>query len=420
MTDKFQWKRGSYQNPLYIFYQDESGAFSPENFQYSTGTVQRPAFVITLDGSGNQIFPVPEAPSDSVTYGRKNGAWVSLDNGLDGTFSDADFTLTKEADATAKAMFTVGSATATTSNFTLPATSATLAHIGTDPQTFAGVITSTAGVNASNANLSITRTDATANMSIQGDGQAAQFDLRRYSNDTGSPSGVFRKARGSIAVPAVIASGDQIANLTFQAHNGTSFSTPATLIVVVNETTPSSTAMASYFRFNTAPVGSATPTDTVRIGASLGLQMFGSNTVFDTSRLLQNRVFTLGTLATGAAGKQSYPSDLGGGANLIVHDGTNYKRAGNGGYATVSTNADFTLTSLTSAVNIRHTGTLTADRTITLATASTAAGAEFLVTRTGSGAFNLSVGGLKNLVQNTWAMVIFDGSAWYLAAYGAL
>ena len=42
------------------------------------------------------------------------------------------------------------------------------------------------------------------------------------------------------------------------------------------------------------------------------------------------------------------------------------------------------------------------------------------VTRTGSGAFNLSVGGLKNLATNSWAEVVYDGSAWYLAAYGTL
>ncbi len=63
---------------------------------------------------------------------------------------------------------------------------------------------------------------------------------------------------------------------------------------------------------------------------------------------------------------------------------------------------------------------LTADRTLTLATANAYPGAHFRVTRTGSGAFVLSVGGLKNLVQNSWAEVIYHGSAWYLAASGAL
>lgn len=88
--------------------------------------------------------------------------------------------------------------------------------------------------------------------------------------------------------------------------------------------------------------------------------------------------------------------------------------------ATVATDAGFTLTPITSAPEQKHTGTLTADRTITLSTTNAYAGARFRVTRTGSGAYNLSVGGLKNLTTNTWAEVVYDGSAWYLAAYGAL
>ena len=29
-------------------------------------------------------------------------------------------------------------------------------------------------------------------------------------------------------------------------------------------------------------------------------------------------------------------------------------------------------------------------------------------------------GGLKNLITNTWCEVVYDGAAWYLAAYGTL
>ncbi|RFC66438.1 hypothetical protein DYI37_03065 [Fulvimarina endophytica] len=88
--------------------------------------------------------------------------------------------------------------------------------------------------------------------------------------------------------------------------------------------------------------------------------------------------------------------------------------------ATVTTDAAFTLTYGTSAEEQRHTGTLTADRTITLATSGAVNGARFRVTRTGPGNFNLSLGGLKNLATNTWAEVVYDGTAWYLAAYGTL
>lgn len=91
-------------------------------------------------------------------------------------------------------------------------------------------------------------------------------------------------------------------------------------------------------------------------------------------------------------------------------------------YGVIATDTDATLTVGTDAERIRHTGTLTANRTITLATAGVAAGAVFRITRTGGGAFNLNIGTgpLKALATNTWATVIYDGAAWYLAEYGAL
>ncbi len=91
-------------------------------------------------------------------------------------------------------------------------------------------------------------------------------------------------------------------------------------------------------------------------------------------------------------------------------------------YQTVSSDAAFSLTPLTSPHQTRHTGVLNADRAVTLSTTNAAAGMSFLLTRTGAGAFNLNVGTgpLKALATNTWCQVVYDGSAWYLAAYGAL
>lgn len=88
-------------------------------------------------------------------------------------------------------------------------------------------------------------------------------------------------------------------------------------------------------------------------------------------------------------------------------------------HETIPTDADFTLTAGYSPELNQHSGVLTANRTITLATGAPT-GARFRVTRTGAGAFNLSLGGLKNLGTNTWAEAVFDGAAWYLSAYGTL
>ena len=93
-----------------------------------------------------------------------------------------------------------------------------------------------------------------------------------------------------------------------------------------------------------------------------------------------------------------------------------------GSSQTLNTNAAFSLTPGTSPEQTLHTGTLTADRAVTLSTTNAYAGQRFKITRTGGGAFNLTVGTgpLKALATNTWCEVCFDGTAWFLAAYGTL
>jgi hypothetical protein len=92
-------------------------------------------------------------------------------------------------------------------------------------------------------------------------------------------------------------------------------------------------------------------------------------------------------------------------------------------YEAIATDANAALTAASSR-HIRHTGTLTAARNLTLPTtgALVAGRTRHLITRSGSGAFNLNVGTgpLKALATNTWCEVVWDGAAWYLAAYGAL
>lgn len=87
---------------------------------------------------------------------------------------------------------------------------------------------------------------------------------------------------------------------------------------------------------------------------------------------------------------------------------------------TIATDANFTLTPNTSAELTLHTGTLTAGRTVTLSTTAVQDGHLFRITRTGAGAFNLDVGGLKNLTTGQWCEVTRIGGAWVLTAFGSL
>lgn len=93
-------------------------------------------------------------------------------------------------------------------------------------------------------------------------------------------------------------------------------------------------------------------------------------------------------------------------------------------YQTISADANETLTPYSSGHIVRHTGTLTADRTITLATSGAVPGVtRFRITRTGGGGFNLNVhatGPLRAMAQNTWAEFVYDGSDYFVAAAGTL
>ena len=65
---------------------------------------------------------------------------------------------------------------------------------------------------------------------------------------------------------------------------------------------------------------------------------------------------------------------------------------------------------------------LTAGRTVTLPTIDIFNGMYFRFVRasTSTGAFNLSIGGLKNLATGTWCDVEYTESGWRITAYGSL
>lgn len=88
------------------------------------------------------------------------------------------------------------------------------------------------------------------------------------------------------------------------------------------------------------------------------------------------------------------------------------------GHQTLATDVAFTINPF-DPVETRHTGTLTAARACTLGTSGAIAGQRKRLTRSGGGAFNITFAG-KSMATGTWAEAVYDGSAWYLAAYGAL
>lgn len=243
---------------------------------------------------------------------------------------------------------------------------------------------------------------------------------KAYSADAAGFVIRAQKSRGgSISAPGDVLQNDVALELLANVYAGGAYRNAGRERFTVIAATPGSGDSYSKWSVSLPASGAITLTELLSGDHGTGLTLM-SRVIFDANGLLTNRSATLAGLHTGAAGKQEYASNLGGGGNVLAHDGTGYKRMGNGGHQVVSSGAAFTLTVLTDAVNIQHTGTLVVDRTVTLSTTNARPGDEFNITRTGSGAFNLSIGGLKNLVTNTWCRVVYDGSAWYLAAYGAL
>ena len=82
--------------------------------------------------------------------------------------------------------------------------------------------------------------------------------------------------------------------------------------------------------------------------------------------------------------------------------------------------ADTTFTPATSAPVHRYAVTLTANRTITLSTTGATAGTRLRVVRSAGGAFTLDVGGLKSLAQDEWCDVEYNGTSYFLTAFGSL
>jgi hypothetical protein len=270
--------------------------------------------------------------------------------------------------------------------------------------------------------VTIRKTGGAGRLAVQAEGGSA-ISSERFSSDASPPSLLTKKHRGTIAAPAAIVQNDQILSFGGQAYDGATLRVPGEHVLVVTAATPSSTDMECRATLSLAPAGSITRSEISRLEHTTGFSMFGANVVVDQNRHFRLRSYTIATLPSASpAGQMIYCSDLGGGGGQLNADGTNWRRVSRGGEQTVSSDAAFTLTTLTSAEEQKHTGTLTTNRAVTLSTANAYAGARFKITRTGGGAFTLDVGTgpLKSLATNTWAEFVCDGSAWYLAAYGAL
>lgn len=107
--------------------------------------------------------------------------------------------------------------------------------------------------------------DTTATVNLSGD-SATAINATRYSTDTTTPNLQLRKARGTLASPTAVASGDGTGILIYNAYGGTNFRQIATIAGNV-DTYTSDTNISGFLTFNTNSGGTAV-TEKMRISAA--------------------------------------------------------------------------------------------------------------------------------------------------------
>lgn len=266
-------------------------------------------------------------------------------------------------------------------------------------------------------------TISTVQTQFQVHGLAAQggFGFFNWGNVVGGGLFTFNKAKsGVVGTHAIVAVNDYLGLIVGAGSDGVVFQDGAEIRIQV-DAVPGVGSMPTRVTVCTTPTGSVTPVERLRTDKDGAIiHRNNAQVIIDANSHHQYRTYTVATLPSAAtAGQQIWCSDLGGGGGALESDGTVWKRLSHGGQETLATDADFTLTTLTNGEDRKHTGTLTANRAVTLSTTGAYKGARFRVTRTGGGAFTLTVAG-KALATNQWAEAEYDGSAWYLAASGSL
>jgi len=153
--------------------------------------------------------------------------------------------------------------------------------------------------------------------------------LSRYSSDATGPANTIRKSRGTLASPTIVASGDSVGTVSFQAYDGAAFQ-PVAQIAAVVDGTPGAGDMPGKLAISTTADGSATLVDRITItnsgniitGAGLvgiGTTPTGTAVVGDPSTILSLKAGTTAVAPLGFASGTALTNPLAGAAE---YDGT--------------------------------------------------------------------------------------------------
>jgi hypothetical protein len=265
---------------------------------------------------------------------------------------------------------------------------------------------------------------ASNQLSIQAE-STANNQVETYNATAATASAyTMRRGHGTIAAPAVAASGDTIGNLNWQPYtgaSGTGFSNGARIQAVVSETaTLDASHVGMQIRLLACPVGSGTLTEVARFDNESGLSLFGANPVIDKNRALRLRSTTIaGAVTPSVAGALFHHSDAQGGAGEVAIDtGSFYRHAGQAAVKKLTADADATYTPRADGRIVRDSAALSADRKLVLAVTNVTDGHKLDVSRRGSsGGHNRAVTQadgttlIANVADNASADFIYDATA---------
>ena len=119
----------------------------------------------------------------------------------------------------------------------------------------------------------------------------------RYTTDTSGDKIRFRKARGTLASPTIVSSGDRSMNLIGQGYDGDSFSNLAEIIMEVDGT-PGDGDMPGKITFATSADGSASATArmTIKNDGNVGIGTISPGTILEIGDGTAQDTFTINSL----------------------------------------------------------------------------------------------------------------------------
>ncbi|WP_413612266.1 tail fiber domain-containing protein [Bdellovibrio sp. HCB-110] len=277
---------------------------------------------VTIQASGTGVVTSPSVmtlTSGQASTASNNGALVvSGGVGVSGNINAGGNIYSSGSISSGTSMYSpiIYGGTAASGNLTLDSTSdATKGNVLISPN---------------GGNVGIGTSSPGQKLHMVGDGGAAYLQADAYRSNASGGGIISRHARGTVASPAILNSGDITFLLNGSGYDGSAFINSSNIVMAV-EGTPATNNMPGHIRFETTPAGATIPVERLRINSSGNV---GIGTASPISLLHVNGGIIRSDL--GATGPSLIAT--GTGSNLQVsHDGTNFLHMYNSGGGNIAT-----------------------------------------------------------------------------------